>query len=112
MDKLQVTTEIVDGATVIAPAGDIDMTASPVFRQELRKASDAKVQRLVIDLSKVPYMDSSGLATLVEAMQSARKNKTRLVLCGLTERVRSIFAIAKLETLFTVTATREQALAA
>ena len=36
MDKLQVTTEIVDGATVIAPAGDIDMTASPVFRQELR----------------------------------------------------------------------------
>lgn len=112
MDKLKVTTESVGGATVIVPAGDIDMTASPIFRQELRRAADSMPQRLVIDLAKVPYMDSSGVATLVEAMQAARRNKTRLVLCGLTDRVRSIFAIAKLETLFTITPSRDDALKA
>lgn len=112
MEKLSVTSESVQGAIVIMPAGDIDMTASPVFRGELRKAADARAARIIIDLAKVPYMDSSGVATLVEAMQSARRNKTQLILCGLTDRVRSIFAIAKLETLFTITQTRDQALKA
>lgn len=112
MDKLQVSSETVDGACVVAPAGDIDMNVSRIFQQELRRIAETKAPRVIIDLSKVPYMDSSGVATLVEAMQTARRNKTRLILCGLTDRVRSIFSIAKLETLFTITPTRQEALKA
>jgi anti-sigma B factor antagonist len=48
-------------------------------------------------------MDSSGVATLVEAMQVARRCDSRLVLCGLQEKVRSIFEIARLDMVFSIT---------
>jgi anti-sigma B factor antagonist len=55
-------------------------------------------------------MDSSGVATLVEAMQVARKQGGRLVLCGLQEKVRSIFEIARLDMVFTIVGSRNEAL--
>ncbi|MHC4429252.1 MAG: STAS domain-containing protein, partial [Planctomycetota bacterium] len=58
--------------------------------------------RLVIDLSGVPYMDSSGVATLVEAMQIARRTGSKLVLAALQEKVRSIFEIARLDMVFSI----------
>jgi anti-sigma B factor antagonist len=60
-------------------------------------AMDAKPAQLVVDLAQVPYMDSSGVATFVEAMQIARRVGSKLVLCALQERVRSIFEIARLD---------------
>jgi anti-sigma B factor antagonist len=54
-------------------------------------------------------MDSSGVATLVEAMQIARKQSTRLVLCGMQSKVRSIFEIARLDRVFTIVDDREAA---
>ena len=58
--------------------------------------------RLVLDLSQVDYMDSSGVATLVEALQQCRTRQTALVLSGLQARVRSVFEIAKLDSVFTI----------
>lgn len=100
------------GGTIVAPVGDIDLTGSPSLRAELKRLGDARPARLVIDLAAVPYMDSSGIATLVEALQLARKSKTRLVLCGLQDKVRSIFEIAKLEMVFTIVPTVEDAMRA
>ena len=57
-------------------------------------------------------MDSSGVATFVEAMQLARRKGSRLVLCDLQERVRSIFEIARLDMVFTIVDSTEEALAA
>ncbi len=54
-----------DGATVLAPRGDIDMSRAPAFREHVRRAIQSGPSRVVIDLSEVEYMDSSGLATLV-----------------------------------------------
>ena len=96
-------------AVVVTPVGDVDLTASPTLRAELRKVHEGRPVRVVVDLSGVPYMDSSGVATLVEAMQVARKNRTTLILCGLTDRVRSIFEIAKLEMVFKIVATLDDA---
>lgn len=98
------------GAMVVLPSGEIDLNASPVLRQELKRISTARPQRLIVNLAGVPYMDSSGVATLVEAMQMARKNSTRLVLCGMQDKVRSIFEIARLDTVFTIVADVEAAL--
>lgn len=102
MAAMTVKTESRDGATFVIPTGDIDLNVSPTLREELRKAQAAKPKKLVIDLSGVPYMDSSGVATLVEAMQIARRGNIRLVLCGLTDRVRSIIEITRLDTVFTI----------
>jgi anti-anti-sigma factor len=54
-------------------------------------------------------MDSSGVATLVEALQMTNRSGVRLALYGMQERVRSIFEIARLDTVFKITETFEQA---
>ena len=110
MKMMTVNTETRDGAVILLPQGDIDLNGSPTLRHELRKAQTGKPTKLVIDLTSVPYMDSSGVATLVEAMQAARKSGSRLVLCGLQDRVRSIFEIARLDTVFTIVPNAEAAL--
>lgn len=109
-DGISVKSETLGSAVVLTPVGDIDLSRSPVLRNSLRVAQNSKPMRLVIDLAGVDYMDSSGVATLVEALQIARRNNTRMVLCGMKDRVRSIFEIARLDTVFTIAATRDAAL--
>ena len=111
-EPLLVRSETKDGAVIVRPSGDIDLAGSPTLRMELRKLQMAKPMRLVIDLAGVPYMDSSGVATLVEAMQIARKNNTKLILCALQDKVRSIFEIARLDTVFTIVTNTDAAHAA
>ena len=98
---------------VVTPTGDIDLTGSPQLKVELRKAvgTTPPPRRLVIDLSAVSYMDSSGLATLVEALQTSRKGGYKMAVCGLQPRVRAIFDIAKLAMVFTIVPSLDQALA-
>ncbi len=108
---ITITAEQRGDARVLFPVGDIDLSRSPVLRASMKDALEAKPRRLVIELSGVSYMDSSGVATLVEAMQLSRKAGVGLVLCCLTERVRSIFEIARLEQVFTITDDLDGALA-
>jgi anti-sigma B factor antagonist len=110
-EGIRVQSEMKDGAVIVAPEGDVDLSRSPVLRTSLKQALTAKPSRLVIDLGLVDYMDSSGVATLVEALQIARKGGTKMVLCGMKDRVRSIFEIARLDTVFTIAASREAAMA-
>ncbi len=98
----QIDHESVSEGVVLRPRGDIDLSRSPVLRTEIASVWRKKPSRLIIDLDDVGYMDSSGVATLVEALGIARKHNAQLVLCGLREKVRSIFEIARLETVFTI----------
>lgn len=108
---LEVDYEVVsDAATVVRPRGDIDLGSAPTLRQKLNEAQRDRPAKLVIDLSEVPYMDSSGVATLVEAMQVTRRHGGHLVLCGMQEKVRSIFEIARLDMVFTIVQNQDEAL--
>jgi anti-sigma B factor antagonist len=100
-----------DGA-ILVPVGEIDLGRAPAFREHISRVQRDQPQRLIVDLGQVPYMDSSGVATLVEAMQTARRTGTRLVLCTLQDRVRSIFEIARLETVFIIVKTVEEGMTA
>ena len=100
-----INVESVEGATVMRPMGDVDLARSPALRRHLATVIGQRPQRLVVDLSEVPYMDSSGVATLVEAMRLARDARTQLVLAGLQSRVRSIFEIARLDMVFRIVGT-------
>ncbi len=99
---LQVDISERDGVAVLAPKGDVDMSASPNLRASLRPLVAKDKSRLIIDLSGVPYMDSSGVATLVEAMKLVRNHKGSLALCGMNDRVRGIFEIARLDQYFAI----------
>lgn len=99
---LDVNIQTSSGVVVVTPSGDVDLSCSRELQSHLKRALEGKPKTLVVDLGKVPYMDSSGVATLVEAMQIARKQSTRLVLCSLQDKVRSIFEIARLDRVFTI----------
>lgn len=96
--------EEIEGGALVRVHGDIDYSRAPELRVSLMQVIAKKYPTLTIDLSGVPYMDSSGVATLVEAL-SRQKNeaKGKLVLCGMQNKVRGIFDIAKLDKVFTIT---------
>jgi anti-sigma B factor antagonist len=109
-DQVIIASESLDDGQYLALSGDIDLSRSPAMRQELLHLAEKGWQRLVIDLSDVSYMDSSGVATLVEALQQQRKHGGRMILCGLQERVRSIFEIARLDMVFTIVDSKREAM--
>jgi anti-sigma B factor antagonist len=100
----------VGAATVLVPAGEIDLQRSPGLYREFMKVCKTRPRRLVIDLREVGYMDSSGVSTLVEVLRSVKGYGGTLVLLSPTARVRSMFEIAKLDRFFTIADTEEEAL--
>ncbi len=98
-----------DDGVQVRPSGDIDLSRSPQLRVELLQLAAHKPRRIVVDLANVPYMDSSGVATLIEALQAQRRSGGKMILCGLQPKVRSIFEIARLDMVFTIVADCETA---
>jgi anti-anti-sigma factor len=72
--------------------------------------SKTVVKRLILNLSKVPYMDSSAVAVLVEALQKLRPNGGRVLLVALQPRVKGLLQIARLDSIFVLADTEQQAL--
>jgi len=100
-----------DGATVLAIAGDIDLHRSVEMRERLLEVMSEKPETTVINLSRVDFMDSSGLATLVEAMQLSRRYGGQVKLVGVQHRVRSILEISRLDSIFPIFESEAEALA-
>ncbi len=101
-----------DQAVAVDISGDVDLHRSPALREILAKLIDEDPGRLVLNLAGVGYMDSSGAATLVEALQRIQRKKGRLQMHSLKPRVRSIFEIARLESIFEIYSSEEEALGA
>jgi anti-sigma B factor antagonist len=97
---------------VFAPEGAIDLHVAPEIGASLRQMIARKPQRLVIDLSRVPYIDSSGLAVLVGAMQNLEAQGGVLMLAGAPDSVRAILESARLEQYFLLYPHVDAALAA
>ncbi len=105
--------ELIDGGLhILQIAGEVDMARSPELRSVLAVHADAKRAALLIDFTEVKYIDSSGLATLVEYVQKSAAFGGRLALGGLSESVRTIFDMVRLDEIFTIRATLAEARAA
>jgi len=65
--------------------------------------------KILVNLSGIEYMDSSGIATFVEAFQKTKRYQGRLILAELTATVRGVFEIAKLDSIFEIAATVAEA---
>jgi len=109
---LDVEIESMDSATIVAPQGDVDLSKSSDLRSALRPVLASKPKRIVVDLSAVPYMDSAGVATLIEALQIAKRTNIFFVLCCLTSGVQSIIELTRLDQIFLICKSREDALGA
>ena len=100
------------GDAVLATVrGEIDLHNSPELRGALIELLEkARPKKLILNLSQVPYMDSSAIAVLVEMLQKLRKTGGRLCLTNLQPRVKSLLEIARLDSIFVLTKTDEEAL--
>ncbi|MCM8774874.1 MAG: STAS domain-containing protein [Candidatus Omnitrophica bacterium] len=90
--------------------GEVDFHTSPELRAQLLKAIEQQSSRILINLKKVSYIDSSGLATFVEALQKSKRANSRIVLAQLESAVRSVFEIARLDGVFSLADSEDEAL--
>jgi anti-sigma B factor antagonist len=101
----------VPNPVVIAPEGEIDLHSAQLVKDQLEPLLVEKRPKVVLDLSGVTYVDSSGLAAFIEAMQRVQEYGGAFALCGLRENIRQIFAIARLDQVFRIFPDQTAALA-
>jgi len=98
--------------TLIVLSGAVDLYSSPQARKTVLSAiEDGQPKLVMIDLQAVSYIDSSGVATLVEGLQMAKEKKCRFCLVGLSDAAREVFELARLHKVFEIFSSEEQALA-
>jgi anti-sigma B factor antagonist len=110
--KVEISSERTDAGFLVKLRGDVDMNSSPDVRGalgEVFRQGGKRTRVLFIDLSQVRYMDSSGIATLVEAMQTCMKQGARLRLVDLSPAVRDVFELARLASVFEIFPTIHEA---
>ncbi|MFH1407214.1 MAG: STAS domain-containing protein [Candidatus Omnitrophota bacterium] len=91
-------------------SGEVDVTTSPDLRKLFERMARDKTKTLVLNLQNVSYIDSSGLATLVEGLQRAKSYNGKLKLTNLSGKAKSLFEITKLERIFDIYDSEEAAL--
>ena len=101
-----------DCPNVLPLEGEIDLHISPNVTASLSMMIEKKPKQLIVDLSRVTYIDSSGLAALIEGMQNTEEYGGKFALAGLQETIRTIFEIARLDQVFQIFPDVDVALAA
>lgn len=99
-------------ARILALGGEIDLHYAPVFRTLLEEPNSLPTEALVLDLSQVTFIDSSGIAVIIEHLRSAARRSKAFCIGGMSEAVKEIFQIINLRQAMPVFETQEAALAA
>jgi anti-sigma B factor antagonist len=107
---MSVKIETKNGLSVCYVEGEIDINTSPNVKKSFDKLIGAKTPKIIVNLSRVTYVDSSGLATLVEILKNMRSYGGKLKLSNMSSKVKSLFEITKLEKLFDIAVSEEEAI--
>ncbi|MGB7439366.1 MAG: STAS domain-containing protein [Candidatus Acidiferrum sp.] len=108
---MQIVARPTEDGVIFDISGDIDLANSPEMRKVLLGEIKGKHDRKVfLNLTNVRYIDSSGIATLVEALKASRDNGGRLILYGLNLSVREVMELSRLQKIFEIYVTEEQAI--
>lgn len=89
------------GRLIVSFQGDVDLEHSPEAREVLLQQV-ARGKTVLVDLSKVRYIDSSGVACLVEAFQTAKRNKVGFALVSVNAKAKRVLELARLDRVFTI----------
>ena len=107
-----IATRQTEGRVIIDVSGDIDLAHSPVMRKALLgEIKEKKTPKVLLNLRNVRYIDSSGIASLVEGLKASRDIGSRMILYGLSPAVREVMELSRLQRIFEIYDNEEQALA-
>lgn len=98
------------GVVIFKLDGEVDLETSPKLRQALLEQVNAE-KAVVVGMADVAYIDSSGIASLVEAYQTGRRNKTGFALADISDSAIRVLQLARLDKVFTIHNTIEEAVA-
>ena len=97
------------GTTIVVLSGDVDLDSSPKVRSVLLETVGNK-RGVLVEMSAVSYIDSSGIASLVEAYQSARRGSTLFALVAVSDAAMRVLELARLDQVFAIHASVTDAL--
>jgi anti-sigma B factor antagonist len=108
---VQIAARLAIGGTILDITGDIDLAHSPAMRKALLlEIREKKTPKVFLNLEKVRYIDSSGIASLVEGLKASRDMGSRLILFGLSKTVREVMELSRLQKIFEIHESEAQAL--
>jgi anti-sigma B factor antagonist len=110
---VQIATRQSEGRVIFDISGDIDLANSPAMRKALLgEIKEKRTPKVLLNLKNVRYIDSSGIASLVEGLKAARDLGSKLILYGLSKAVREVMELSRLQRIFEIYDTEEKALSA
>ena len=107
---MEVTIHRAGNRVAIRTGGDVDLYSSPKLREAIVESIADKLSPIVVTLADVTYIDSSGIATLVEGFQLSKEYDGKFRLAGISERVAEVLRLARLDQVFDIRETEAEAL--
>jgi anti-sigma B factor antagonist len=101
---------VVDGVAIVSVSGEVDKNSSPKVRDTLVPLFAERLTAVVVDLSGVTYIDSSGIATLTEGLQLSHRGGIAFRLTGMPQEIKEVFEVARLAGIFEIYDTPDEAL--
>jgi anti-sigma B factor antagonist len=108
--NFDIQTEQVDGAYVIALAGEVDLYTAPEFKQQLLDVIAKGSKQVIVDFTDTTFIDSTTLGVLVGGVKRLRTNDGQLSLVCNDRNITKIFEITGLDRVFTIYPTRDDAI--
>lgn len=103
--------EIGNVAVAVIPVDELDANNASEFKRDIAPLLQANT-RLVIDLSRVRFVDSSGLGAMLSCLRQLTAKGGDLKLCGMSKQVRATFELVRMDRIFDIFSTREKAVQA
>jgi anti-sigma B factor antagonist len=108
---VQISFRRMEKITIFDLTGNIDLATSPELRKALlHEIKNTRTPRVILNLLQVRYIDSSGIASLVEGLKASRDAGTRFILFGLSQSAREVMQLSRLNKIFEIYDLEEQAL--
>ncbi len=110
---MQISVRRIDKTAIVEVAGDIDLSSSPEVRKILlHELRESRTPRVILNLERVKYIDSSGVASLVERLKASAGLVSRLLLFGRSPIAREVLQLSRLVKGFEIYENEQQALSA
>ena len=109
---MNIVCEKKETGTLLQVSGRMDAVTAPAFEKEFIEVMDGGETKVVVDLGDLQYISSAGLRSILASAKKAKKGGCTMQFCGLNGMVEEVFQVSGLGTMFSVTATAEEAFGA
>lgn len=109
--EITLVTRDVDGYSVVEVSGEVDVYTAPQLDEQLSTLVEGGSYKLIVDLSAVEFLDSTGLGVLVKALKRVREHDGSLAVITATDRISKVFRITGLDTAISLHSSVDEAVA-